>query len=316
MHREDFDVGAGQVWVLSRSEDWGAVSRSLKRLVPKPMREAFQSFPATFVEQAAGVRHQSLRRFLEACGRGKCRLRLYETEDFGRMALLELSLVGASQPLLLDFRTSETRTRRYPPSAPARELPRVVPPALAAVYEACGGIQHQLGASGSLIPPDALRPLPSCWQADTLEAIVIEPPTQEQTQDTMAEMMGQLQAELERSGQSEVAKELAGLNMATMADQVNQALSATSASGESPFTLERWLEDCPGAPSAERVATMFPFYESSGDYLCFEPDGRATWIGWESGGVMPFGTVDDAVAAYFDSVMTDGLFSSLFLPQP
>ena len=314
MNREPFEAGQGSVLVLHEPKDWTAVPPPLKRLVPPRMREAFRSFPGTFVALASQARHPGLRRFLEACSKGSCRLRLYETEDFGRAALLEVRLPNAAQPALLDFRTTETRTRRFPPSAPSTDPPIDIPSSLAEVHEALGGIQHQFGASGSLIPPDALRPLPVCWQAGMLDAFDMEPPSRDALQSSVAEGLAALRAEFEASGDHDSAMQFEALDMSGIVDAVDRSLRSLDPTHDQPFALEHWLRNCPGAPSLERAASMIPFYESSGDFLCFEPDGRATWIGWETAGVMPFGSVDEALDAYFDAITTDGQVVARFQP--
>ncbi len=236
---------------LDAPSEWTELSASQRSLVPNGMRKAFEEGGAFFARAAAETTQKAFARWLLACSERQPQLQLYDTEDFGRLALLRVWPEGPTLPTLLDFRSPSTRVNHHPPSSGLADRPEHVPEALAEVHATVGAIQHQLGGSGSLIPPDALKPLRKTWP------------------------------DLPRTN---------------------------------PFNLDVWLSECPGKPSGDRLAKMFPFYEDSGDYLCFEPDGRAMWIGYESGGVMPFGTVARALDAYFECILTHCRPTSSFVP--
>ena len=256
--KEPFDLGGGDVYVLDTPDAWREIPTALRRVVPPAMREAWSSFPSSFVARAHKARGKGLKRWLEACARGPCRLRVCDTTDFGRGAVLE---VRAGTTCLLDFRTHETRTKRYPQTSAENVRPRRVPAALAEVHRAVGGIQFQWGGSGSLVPPDALRTLASHWQ----DGLPPEPPP------------------------------------------------GSPPDALTPWRLRGWIAECPNAPAYARAARMGVLYESSGDYLCFDASGRAMWIGRESGGVLPFGSVAEALDTFFDGLLENRRFEHTFV---
>lgn len=306
MRRERFADGGGRVHILERNEDWARLAPSLRRLVPPVIREAWQTFPRSFEERARRAGHPGLKRWLEACSRGPCRLRIYDTKHFGRAALLEV-LEGRA---LLDFRPAETRTKALPPSAPKSERRARTPAALAEVYRAVGGIRTELNVSGSLVPPDALRPLPRCWgyDDDHLPENEWRKPTKEEFREEARRALPELREQFRA----------AGLDASFMTEESLMTAYAATAVGSTEttiFRLEDWLANCPGGLTYARAAKMVPFYEDSGDFLCFDGKGQATWIGWETGGVMAFGSVSEALTAYFDSLLSGTHFTNTFAPS-
>ncbi len=308
MRRERFSAGTGKVHILEHPDDWARLAPSLRRVVAPSVRDAWRAFPTSFVERARRARHPGLRRWLTACSRGSCRLRVYDTRDFGRTALLEV-LNGRA---LLDFRTAETRTKAFPPSAPKTEPPPRIPAALAEVYRAVGGIRSELGSSGSLVPPDALRRLPHCWGYDGDPGIVAYEPSAAEVRQSVDRSVSDLR-EWMKGGAS-------GLDVSFMTEEFleqvrAQAIAPRPEIDTTSFRLEDWLADSPGGMTYARARRMVPFFEDSGDFLCFDGKGQATWIGWETGGVMEMGTVSDALDAFFESLIAGTRFTDTFKPS-
>jgi len=309
MRRERFSAGTGKVHILEHPDDWARLAPRLRRVVAPSVRDAWRAFPTSFEERARRARHPGLRRWLTACSRGSCRLRVYDTRDFGRTALLEVSNGGA----LLDFRTAETRTKAFPPSAPKAEPSPRIPAALAEVYRAVGGIRSELGCSGSLVPPDALRLLPKCWgYDDDTPDFKCDQPTDEERRENADRGVSDLR-EWIKGGAS-------GLDVSFVTEEFLEQVRAQAALPRpeidtTSLRLDNWLAESPGGMTYARARRMVPFFEDSGDFLCFDGRGRATWIGWETGGVMEMGTVSDALDAFFDSLIAGTRFTHTFEPS-
>lgn len=309
---ERFDLGPGKCHVLSSPDSWSELPPALRRLVPRPMLDVWRGFPGSFTAMAQRARGRGFAAWLRACAKGEARLRVYETRDFGRSALLE---VGTKAPALLDFRTPDTHTRRFPPSAPEQRRPKRVPPALREVHQAVGGVQRQLGASGSLIAPDALRPLPDLWPSGgaalDLSGVAIDPVAM---RSEMTNALKQMKQDLSAAG-----ADVGHMTDAWIREMVKSQAPIVESSLRHPvgaaLDLRSWLAEALDAPSYARVSKMIPFYEENGDFLCFDSKGDTLWIGIETGGTQPFGKLDAALDAFFDCLRSGESFVARFDPS-
>ncbi len=235
---EPFDLGTGWVYLPSSLKQARRVAKTRGIHVPERMLSAWRGFPDSMDKLAARAQHAPLATWLKSLRGARCALRLYDTAEvgaFGKAALLELRRGKFSQ--LLDFRSREAPSKQFP-AAPAHPDPSWPPPApLLQVYQLVGGIQYQLGGSGSLIPPDAVQPLA-------------------------------------RVASAFLKKSLAGHRL------------------------------------ARRLADYVPFFESSGDFLCYHrKTHHTTWFGIESvSGVKPYLPIGQALAALYTSLQKSVYF--------
>ena len=279
MRQKSFSDGGGTVITLGNSRDWAKLKPTHRRLVSSALRAAFEAGPDYFSAAARQVKHPGLARFCAACARAKPKLEIYDTRLRGRAAFL--SLKPGKQRLLLDFQSPKQVSK-------GRRLPRE----LREVYETVGGIALDFGSSGSLISPAELRTLDEVWARD---AEAPDDPTELHleigkslaTVDVRALKLG---FELDESGMREVEAVL------------RQAAKQMQQEPPTLPSLKVWSR---GAPiSHGRLKNLVPFFEDSGDYLCFSPKGQALFVGWETGGIMEFGTVGSALNAVFEHLLS------------
>lgn len=152
MRTHRWDLGPGTVYVLEAPAESASLKPALRKLISPRALELFGGFPASFEALAARTSNATWAAWLREAATSRASIAVYDLRP------------GAGMPskawLELDFR------RRDTDRVPWRVLvdgqtgaPPHCPSALAEIYEAIGGVATQYGASGTLIPPDEVRPL-------------------------------------------------------------------------------------------------------------------------------------------------------------